>query len=215
MRAHVRSPAPIAVGGHPALDFLNTIASPHGEPIEFLPDGHALLSWLALMGGVHVGTIPRRFSETDLDATARQAVALREWLRPIVRRSAAAGRLKVSTAELEHLNALLARGSHFLETARCGPGCVVRSVRRRWTSAGQMLVPIAEAIADLLSTADFALVRCCGSPSCTLWFLDRTKGHRRQWCSMQLCGNRAKVTSHRRRAKLAPNRGRRARPASR
>ena len=210
------SPAPIRVGGHPALDFLNTIASPQGEPIEFLPDGTSLLSWLVLTGSIDATdarTLARRCSGADLDATARQAVALREWLRPIVERSATAGNAKVSTAELQRLNALLARGSRFPEAARSGPAIVVRPVRR-WTSAGELLAPIAEAIADLLA-GDFALVRRCGGAGCTLWFLDRTKGHRRQWCSMALCGNRAKVAAHRRRAKRATGRGSGPRPASR
>nr|WP_254214234.1 CGNR zinc finger domain-containing protein [Burkholderia multivorans] len=32
-----------------------------------------------------------------------------------------------------------------------------------------------------------------------LWFLDRTKSHRRRWCSKALCGNRQKVAAFRRR----------------
>jgi len=32
-----------------------------------------------------------------------------------------------------------------------------------------------------------------------MWFYDRTKSHRRRWCSMALCGNRAKARAHRER----------------
>jgi predicted RNA-binding Zn ribbon-like protein len=198
-------PAPIVVGGHPALDFLNTLASPRGEPLEFLPNGTALFRWLVLTGGVDAGdvrTLRRRFSDTDLDAAARRAVTLREWFCPIVRRLVSSGTGALSPAELRHLNAILARGSRFPQVARQGRGYGARQLLR-WNSADDLLAPIADAIADLLCTADFRRIRKCGSPRCTLWFLDRTKAHRRQWCAMEVCGNRAKVTAHRRRAKSA------------
>jgi predicted RNA-binding Zn ribbon-like protein len=63
-----------------------------------------------------------------------------------------------------------------------------------------LLQPLAEAIADLVSHADFRLIRACEGSACTLMFLDKTKAHARRWCSMALCGNRAKVAAHRARA---------------
>jgi len=44
-------------------------------------------------------------------------------------------------------------------------------------------------------------VRECGNPACTLWFLDTTKAQRRRWCTVEICGNRAKAAAHRRRLK--------------
>jgi predicted RNA-binding Zn ribbon-like protein len=46
---------------------------------------------------------------------------------------------------------------------------------------------------------DFNLVRKCEDSDCVLWFVDKTKAHRRRWCSMPLCGNRNKVASFRQR----------------
>jgi predicted RNA-binding Zn ribbon-like protein len=43
-------------------------------------------------------------------------------------------------------------------------------------------------------------VRRCEGVDCVLWFYDRTKAHRRRWCSMEGCGNRAKVARFRSRA---------------
>jgi len=63
------------------------------------------------------------------------------------------------------------------------------------------LQPIAEAIGDLICNADFRLIRTCGAPTCTLMFYDRTKGHARRWCSMSICGNRAKAAAHRARVR--------------
>lgn len=71
--------------------------------------------------------------------------------------------------------------------------------QRKVQTAEQFLAPIAEAAATLLVEGDFGLVRTCEHPECVLWFYDRTKGHRRRWCSMALCGNRHKVAEFRKR----------------
>lgn len=63
----------------------------------------------------------------------------------------------------------------------------------------QFISPLAEAAAELLVDGDFSLVRTCEHPECILWFYDRTKAHRRRWCSMALCGNRHKVAEFRKR----------------
>ena len=62
------------------------------------------------------------------------------------------------------------------------------------------LAPVAEAVADLLADGDFELVRRCEGEACVLWFYDRTKGHRRRWCTSTGCRNRAKVAAFRARA---------------
>jgi predicted RNA-binding Zn ribbon-like protein len=131
---------------------------------------------------------------------ARRARALREWLRPIVRRSAKLGRAQLAPGEVRHLNAVLEGGSRFLELTS-GERGYEASARLRCDSQDALIAVIGEAIADLFAGADFALVRACANPACTLWFLDRTKAHRRQWCSMEACGNRAKVAAHRQRAR--------------
>lgn len=64
-----------------------------------------------------------------------------------------------------------------------------------------MLQPIAWSIARLLTEENLGLVRNCEGPTCTLLFLDRTKSHKRRWCSMAVFGNRAKAAAHRARAK--------------
>jgi predicted RNA-binding Zn ribbon-like protein len=62
------------------------------------------------------------------------------------------------------------------------------------------LAPLAEAVAGLLADGDFDLVRHCEGNACVLWFYDRTKGHRRRWCTSTGCGNRAKVAAFRARS---------------
>jgi predicted RNA-binding Zn ribbon-like protein len=68
---------------------------------------------------------------------------------------------------------------------------------RRWRSPDALLLPVAQAMADLVCEADFTQVKNCEGPTCTMLFLDTSKGRGRRWCSMSVCGNRAKQARHR------------------
>ncbi|MDE0898945.1 MAG: CGNR zinc finger domain-containing protein [Longimicrobiales bacterium] len=65
-----------------------------------------------------------------------------------------------------------------------------------------VLAPIALAGATLVADADRRRLRQCAGTECTRWFLDTSKGGRRQWCSMATCGNRAKSARFRARADI-------------
>ncbi|HKH98615.1 MAG TPA: ABATE domain-containing protein [Candidatus Sulfotelmatobacter sp.] len=54
------------------------------------------------------------------------------------------------------------------------------------------LWPIARSAADLLASEQLGYVRACASQTCLWLFLDESKNHRRRWCDMTKCGNRAK-----------------------
>lgn len=43
-------------------------------------------------------------------------------------------------------------------------------------------------------------IRSCEADDCNHVFLDESRANNRRWCSMQRCGNRAKVRAHRQRA---------------
>jgi predicted RNA-binding Zn ribbon-like protein len=75
---------------------------------------------------------------------------------------------------------------------------------RHWRTPDALLLPIAEAMGDLVCRKDFRLVRRCQGPTCTLWFHDVSKAHARRWCSMAVCGNRAKAAAHRARSRQRP-----------
>ena len=55
------------------------------------------------------------------------------------------------------------------------------------------LWPIARDAAELLASERLQYVRACASKTCEWLFLDESKNHRRRWCDMTKCGNRAKV----------------------
>jgi predicted RNA-binding Zn ribbon-like protein len=61
------------------------------------------------------------------------------------------------------------------------------------------LAPIARAVAELVASGRAAEIRRCANPRCVRYFRDRSRGRRRRWCSMAVCGNRMKVATHARR----------------
>jgi predicted RNA-binding Zn ribbon-like protein len=187
------------------LDFLNSIATPVDVPVDWLHDGQGLLSWLRQAGLVPVEVLDdfrRTAIPGELDAVAAQARALREWFRIFVADRKGAPLSAKSLTVLEPLNRLLERDHSFLKLVPHRPetGGPARGFelqpRRRWTSPESLLQPIGEALARLVSDEDFTYVKACEGPTCTLLFADHTKGHRRRWCSMAVCGNRAKQQAH-------------------
>lgn len=48
-------------------------------------------------------------------------------------------------------------------------------------------------VAELLASSELHHVRMCASTDCDWLFLDTSKNHRRRWCDMKSCGNRAKA----------------------
>jgi len=193
-----------------ALDFLNTLAIPVDVEVEWLGSGEDLLAWLEaakLLDQAALDEVRALATPEQLDAVAAQARALREWLRGFVQRHRGKPLARSAEGELEPLNGLLARDRTLTQTVarakadmRDGDAALKLVARRRWQSAADLLLPIAQAIAELVTTADFAEVKHCEGPTCVLHFLDTTRGGRRRWCSMAVCGNRAKQAAHRDRA---------------
>jgi predicted RNA-binding Zn ribbon-like protein len=193
-------PPPFFVGDHLALDFLNTIATPKDVPVEWLPDGRGLVDWLE-QAKVIAADVAARFRQSKdqraLDGVAGRAREFRDWLRGFVIRHM--GRpLTTGAKALGPLNELLAGDASYpvVEAAGGEQGLRLRRVRQ-WESPDELLHPVAEAAADLFCSVDFRLIRACEGSVCSLLFLDRTKAHGRRWCSMGVCGNRAKAAAHR------------------
>lgn len=53
---------------------------------------------------------------------------------------------------------------------------------------------------DLFGGPLASRIRVCAAENCGLLLVDTSKSGRRRWCSMEVCGNRAKVRAHRSRA---------------
>lgn len=61
------------------------------------------------------------------------------------------------------------------------------------TDSNLLLTLIVIEVAKLLSSYEFKYLKKCNNHTCSLTFIDTSKNHSRRWCSMESCGNRAKV----------------------
>jgi predicted RNA-binding Zn ribbon-like protein len=190
----------VLLGGHPAIDFLNTSLAPDGEPVEKIPDGKSYLTWLTAVGlldAARASKLARRFGTEALDAAAAEARRTREWARAFLVRWRARPNGNYDE-EIGTLNKLLARDVHSSAVHATEDG--LSMIESPQIANPEALVALlAGQIAALITTEQPSLVRECAGSACTLWFLDRTKAHRRMFCSASACGNRAKVAAFRER----------------
>jgi predicted RNA-binding Zn ribbon-like protein len=203
MKVEHSLPPAVFVAGALGLDVLNSVARPVDELVDWWSDGEDFLSWMkqaGLLSNDDVAVAKAHISAKRLDRVAAEARELREWFRGFVK--AHQGKpLKVrALAQLEPIQTLLATDEMFwsLEpTLADGAAAGFRlRARRRWRTPESLLAPIAEAIAAFVSSADFRHVKACAGHNCILYFLDQTRRHGRRWCSMSVCGNRAKQEAH-------------------
>ena len=179
------------VADHPALDMLNTGGDmPDGRAFEHWRDDADVVRWLSRTAWP-VDTKRTARASGDLVSAARE---LREAVRGLV-----TGRKTGRAADPEPLNRFLRKAISYPRLVWHADGDPELVRETEASGAARALLPLAEAAAELLARGDFALVRQCEHPECVYWFYDRTKSHRRRWCSMALCGNRYKVAQYRKR----------------
>lgn len=205
---------PRIVGGHVALDLVNTIAPrpATAEAVDWLDSPAALVHWARradLVTATEAEAVSAAWAAAPAaaDQAWHAAVEIREALYPVL--TAALGSPADNVAP--ELDRLMLRWS--AATARStlrpgGPGEPPAVLEIG--SPGALLMPdrLAHAAVDLVRTADLAQLRACpvAEGGCGWLFLDRSRNHSRRWCTMDDCGTHAKsrrLTSRRRTARTA------------
>lgn len=181
---------PHILADDPVLDMLNTLANIDGALWDFWQTDADVERWLLRLQWTQEGHVPR-FVEGALLNAARE---LREVVRELV-----ATRKAGLPGNPSALNGFLRKAVSHPQLVWPASGTPQLERIGKQQTAEHFLSPIAEAAANLLVAGDFSLIRRCEHPECILWFYDRTKGHKRRWCSMALCGNRHKVAEFRKR----------------
>ena len=74
-----------------------------------------------------------------------------------------------------------------------------RQAGRSRAKVSQALSVIAREAIELFAANPTGRIRQCAADDCELVFYDESRSNNRRWCSMQRCGNRAKVRAHRER----------------
>lgn len=197
------------ISGHPALDFTNTIAwSLHGgshdcplPEFERLTTYDRLVDWAmqaGLVGSEMAESLleEARHSPHQADEVVDRAKDLREAIHQIF--TAVFRHQQVPGDALALLNAANRDGSarrSIVET----PNRFAMTYMGRDVTLDVPLWEAASSAVRLLTSESVTHVRECAGNPCGFLFLDTSRGHRRRWCDMADCGNRAKVRRHRRR----------------
>jgi len=191
------------IGGHLALDFVNTVS--WGDPDDGndrFTDYAELVAW-AVEGGVLTEAAGRRLrTRASADPSAgvlalKRARELRVLVYAIF--SAVAAGDQVSGQDLRAFNGFL--GGLPLQI-------VAEGERFRWEwpvsanpeTLGTPLYPVVWSGAELLVDDGLrALVKICANDRCGWLFVDESRRRNRRWCDMRDCGNRAKARRYYRR----------------
>ena len=180
-------------GGHPALDFVNTLDErPSDAPTETLRSYPDLVRFAELAGLIEPSAAAalRKRSGPECERIVGRARELREHLHDVLA-ATHAGR-PVRPADL-HAIAAAIRSAHAGRLLVAAPPPHLSMPRWSRPTAPETLLHVcALAIERLLVEVHRDRIRKCGAPDCDVYFLDASKGQRRQWCSMSNCGNRQK-----------------------
>ena len=184
---------------HLALDFLNTAPRPAEGASDFLSSPADAAAWLSRAGVLAVEDARLLGASPPLARLLQaEALALRATLADAVE-AFARGTVLPEPAVWALNRALDARRMRLLVDAD-GATATLRETAEVRIPLG-LLTPVAAAAAELLASGDRSRLRRCAAGDCALWFYDTSRGGKRRWCSMERCGNRAKVAAHYRRAR--------------
>jgi predicted RNA-binding Zn ribbon-like protein len=195
---------PVAIATHPALDFCNTLAGWNEDGSHDYIASYAHLAVWAREAGL----LDSRFMERALeDAEHDPRGAARQLQRGRSLRRALYDACTDPTNDAAW-DAIAAESrtaaSHARLNREATPG-------RRWSISPEVglarpVLEVAREAADLLAGAELRHVKACPGTHCGWLFVDPSG--RRRWCTMEVCGNRAKARRHaeRRRAAHAADR---------
>jgi predicted RNA-binding Zn ribbon-like protein len=188
---------PERVGGHAALDLVNTVAwrADAQRTIDRLGDADALVGWTEATGLVDTSRADSLREELATDPALgedvlQQCRSLRETtyrlLQPLATGSAP-GDVELQAAKDAIVTAL----------SRADVDAVMPL---RWEAEVRTLLDLptvlALAVWRLLQFEDVSRLRQCRDTSCGWLFLDMSKNASRVWCSSADCGNRERARTH-------------------
>jgi predicted RNA-binding Zn ribbon-like protein len=183
---------PDRVAGHLGLELCNTRAGWESlTPREYLTDDHALAVW-----AIDAGLLTASVTDPSARAHDRFAFRARAFREALYACALARG----TTADWDVLGhaAAQARTRATLRPGVDGAGatwCLAGDLGRTPAQAAEAALHAAALAAeDLLRSPLAATVAACPGQGCGWLFTDPRR--RRRWCSMAVCGNRAKARRH-------------------
>ncbi|MEV6411551.1 CGNR zinc finger domain-containing protein [Kribbella sp. NPDC051718] len=182
---------PELIGGHGALDLLNTISwrLDPSRTIDRIATPEALATWCAAVGfadlpsGGGEGAAPESAGAEAAGGLLERVAAVREVVYGAVLPVARG----MEAADLGELQRLLAGAIERATPSGVRP--------LDWRGAG-LVDELVLAAGRLVEREDLGRLRECQDSGCGWLFLDRSKNGSRRWCSSGDCGNRARAKRH-------------------
>lgn len=179
------------ISGNISLDLVNTEVVSHGTRHDLLISREHVLAWFNTIN--KEGNLSRDQFNGNIELWADDALPLlreiRSFLREGYERRADGIDLSCDWNKDLELYIKQAPFMYKLKDNQLVPIPIGKP-------ADALLSIVALDALKLLSSNQLSKIQRCANPECVLLFID-THG-RRKWCSMQICGNRSKVTRHQR-----------------
>lgn len=185
--------AGFVVGGEPlAVDLADTLVMVTNPPTDLLVDEHACRRFWELQAP----RLTEGWSTPTLEATRRLRDAIRVLL------DAARESQAVDESVLKVVNGASERARTAIGGKLEGSRFVRVETWSSKTGADLALAAAARSAIEILTGSDAAgLLRRCANPECSMLFVYGDS--RRQWCTPNICGNRARVARHYHRHRVA------------
>ncbi len=168
-----------------SLDFLNTVVMRDGKRCEMLETPDDLKNWFSsaemnVSGSIDINVLDKAIS---LRTAVKNSIKALHNNQPLDQRS------------IDLINAALA---HRIQSAslKLTEHSLLLDTDIPARDPLNALAEIAFYAAEILTSDKLDKVKSCSNEKCILIFHDTSKSGRRRWCSMDTCGNRAKVSKH-------------------
>ncbi len=191
MRVQSSSSRDQLLGGRLCLDFVNTMPT------------HSELSWNGLILFLEVARVVSSERGAQLlalpqsDPQAAEGLLLKaRRLRASLRKAFTAmhRKQKITVELVEPVNEILRITEGHDELVYENGAWRIEFIAREG-GLDWLLAAVARSAAELVAEGTGARLRLCSNPHCGLFFYDKSRTHRRRWCSMAVCGNRSKVAA--------------------
>ena len=175
-----------SVGGHCALELINTQAMVNCVLTDRLQNDAAVITWVEQTFMLKPAIAAKSLKGDLLAGVLELRAMLQRYL----------SNYQLAKKDMDTLNKALAHYQAYRQLVE--KDGMVDSQQRIVIDTNETVIGLmADAVGELITQGDLALIRKCESDECVLWFYDTTKGHKRRWCSMATCGNRHKIRKFR------------------
>ena len=183
------------IGGHPVLDFINTVTGRDELPQDWLDSYAKLIIWAKKVDLLPLETLSyltEKIADSELETEHAflQLKELREELfslfYSLMTKQGVAAELLEQIEKKWHASYSI----HRLVEINDKISISVDSSAPDFQLIEKRIIYLAVELACQLPTAR---LRICKGSNCSWLFLDRSKAGRRRWCDMKTCGNTSKV----------------------